>query len=216
MQSLNMADTPILYRIAEFSELFADACLRNSEGELKFLSLYGRDGPVMQFLAALQVGSNEGGITRFNLLDENGERHLVGVGAGTVANLSKFSGRLPRQNLFWPLSQTWLYDHTLRDVDRANRIGWVIHRAVPGEDQEQIKQMLLAKAWLMTCRLSPVALLNEWQQPIQDWCVQTHSYDYLNDPLYPPLGGIQALRVSITDHFLRFVSEGVRTRCLLV
>jgi len=199
---------PHLYRIAEFPELFADACLRNSEGDLKFLSFYGRDGSVKQFLAALELGAGKGGVSRFYLVGKDDKRHRVE--AGSASNLSMYSGRL-RQNLFGPLSQTWLYDGTFAQADRANRIGWLLHRAAPGEDQDQVHQILADKAWALTCQLAPVALLDTWRQPIQDWCRQTKSYEHLDDPLYPPLGGIHALRVSVTDHLLRFVSAGVKS-----
>jgi hypothetical protein len=202
-----------LYRIEQFPELFADACLRNDEGHLKFLSFFGRDGSVMQFLAALELGDKEGGVRSFHLVGGDGERHLVD--AAHVKSLSKFSGRLPR-NLFGPLSQTWLYDGSFTEPDRVQRIGWVLHRADAGEDQDQVRQSLLERAWGMTARLSPLALLESWRQPIQSWCLETRSYDPLESPVYRPLGGIRAMRISITDHFLRFVSQGVREHKLAV
>ncbi|MDR2839037.1 MAG: hypothetical protein LBV49_10825 [Azonexus sp.] len=209
------APPPIfLYRIEEFPELFADACLRNSEGQLKFLSFYGRDGVVMQFLAALELGVKEGGVTRFHLKGEDGEHHLVE--AGSAGQLSKFSGRLPRQNVFGPLSQTWIYDAAFEQADRANRIGWVLHRTLAGQDQEQVQQLLLERAWAMTCQLSPVALLDDWRASLQDWCLEKDAYKRLDEPNYPPLGGIEAMRISITDHFLRYVSQGVRDGLLTV
>lgn len=97
----------VLYRIEEFPELFADACLRNSEGEFKFLSLYGRDGAILQFMAAMDLGAKDGGVQHFHLIGGvGGERHRADVGAAD--RLIKHAGRLPRQNLFGPLSQVWI------------------------------------------------------------------------------------------------------------
>ncbi|MDR0458504.1 MAG: hypothetical protein LBH10_05710 [Burkholderiaceae bacterium] len=207
------AEAPSLYRISEFPELFADACLRGSDGTLKFISFYGRDGSVMQFIAALELGPRDGGVTRFHLSDEDGGEHLVETGSS--AHLSKFSARLPPRNLFGPLSQTWLYDSAFEQPDRANRIGWVIYRSAPSE-QQQAHKALADKAWALTGQLSPVALLDAWREPIQAWCEHTRAWDSLDDRLYPPLGGIAALRVSITDAFLRFISQGVREHSLPV
>lgn len=48
-----------LYQIEEFSDIWADACLRDSEGRLMFLSVYGRDGVLMQMLAAFELGDRK-------------------------------------------------------------------------------------------------------------------------------------------------------------
>ena len=200
-----MADT--LYRVQEFPEVFADACLRDGAGVMKFLSVYGRDGSLMQFEAALQLGHKEGGVSRFHLVAD-GERNAVEV--GSIEALDKFSGRLPRQNVFGPLSQIWLYDKAFTTLDRPNRIGWALHRASPGQDQQDRLGGLLDQAWGLTRQLSPVAMLDAWRPALQDWCLQARAYQRLDDTLYPPLGRIDAMRVSISDHFLRFVSAQVK------
>jgi hypothetical protein len=61
-----------------------------------------------------------------------------------------------------------------------------------------------------------VALLDDWRASLQDWCLEKDAYKRLDEPNYPPLGGIEAMRVSITDHFLRYVSQGVRDGLLTV
>ena len=59
-----------LYRIEGYADLWVDACLRNDEGELMFLSFYGRDASAMQFIAAAELGSQaEAGISRFALVE---------------------------------------------------------------------------------------------------------------------------------------------------
>lgn len=198
-----------LFRIAEFPEVFADACLRDSAGVLRFISLYGRDGSLMQFHAALQLGHKDGGVSRFELVDAgDGRRHRVEVGA--VDRLAKFAGRLPRQNVFGPLSQVWVYDRALVQLDRPNRIGWALCRSSGDAGNAAGTDALLDKAWDLTRRLSPVALLDSWRPALQAWCLETRAYERLNDPLYPPLGPVDAMRVSITDHFVRFVGEQVK------
>jgi hypothetical protein len=168
----------------------------------------------MQFLAALELGDKEHGVRRFHLQGKDGSSHAVE--ADKASDMLKLSGRLPRKNVFGPLSQTWIYDRDFSAPDRANRIGWVLHRAAEDESPEQTRQALLGRAWDMTGRLSPVALLDVWRSPIQEWCLEKRAYEPLEDPLYPPLGGLRAMRVSITDHFLRFVSQGVREHELTV
>ncbi|MCR6481039.1 hypothetical protein NU688_33115 [Variovorax sp. ZS18.2.2] len=198
-----------LFRIEEFSELWVDTCLRNSEGEFKFLSLYGRDGAVMQFMAAMELGQKDGGIQCFHLVDGAGERHPVY--AGTTARLSKHAGRLPRQNLFGPLSQMWIYDKNLQQIDRVNRIGWVVYRLADGRGvQGPSGSDLGARSWPLIQRLSPIALLDHWREPLVDWCLEKRAVEPLGDERYPAIGDVQAIRVSIGDHFVKHVSACVR------
>lgn len=198
-----------MYQIEEFSELWVDACLRNSDGRLMFLSYFGRDGSVMQFMASLELGKTERGLNRFHLVDANGQRHPVDV-EGTE-RLGKHAARLPKQNLFGPLSHNWIYDKTLQSPDRANRIAWVMHRPAGGQMRTPTEvDALYRKAWQSMVDLSPVALLDHWQQPCMDWCREKRAVELLDDPVYPALGQVMALRVSLSDHFVQFVSDGVR------
>jgi hypothetical protein len=198
-----------MYRIEEFSEIWADACLRSSEGRLMFLSYYGRDSSVMQFLAALELGRTERGLNRFHLVDGQGQRHLVDVDG--TDRLGKHASRLPRQNLFGPLSHNWIYDKSLKTPDRANRIAWVMHRPDAGARQATSELSALDdKAWQVMVDLSPVALLDHWRQPCLDWCREKRAVELLDDPMYPALGQVMAMRVSLSDYFVKFVSDGVR------
>ena len=51
-----------LYQIEEVSDIWADGGLRDSEGRLMFLSVYGRDGVLMQMLAAFELGAAQRGV----------------------------------------------------------------------------------------------------------------------------------------------------------
>ena len=61
-----------MYRIEEFPEVWADACLRDGEGRFMFLSIFGRDVSLMQLLAAIELGSDSSGVKRFHLLSPDG------------------------------------------------------------------------------------------------------------------------------------------------
>ena len=60
-----------MYRIEEFPDVWADACLRDSEGDLMFLSAYGRDGALMQMLAAFELSSSERGTDHIHLVGKD-------------------------------------------------------------------------------------------------------------------------------------------------
>lgn len=194
-----------LHRIEGFVDLWVDACLRSDDGQLVFLSFYGRDSSVMQFISALELGSKEGGVRRFNLADAAGGRQLVEVGA--IERLAKHSGRLPRQNIFGPLTQMWIYDRALQELDKANRIGWVVSHEGDSTDID-------AKAWELVKTLSPVALQDHWRGLLMQWCHERKAVMPIGTGPYRRIGPVQAVRVSITDHFVRFVSQSVRERTL--
>lgn len=199
-----------MYQIEEFPEVWADACIRESDGRFLFLSVYGRDGSLMQFMAAMQLGSKEGGIQRFHLVGEDGARHMTEVGG--TDRLTKHSGRLPRQNLFGPLSQMWVFDKSLQTLDRVNRIGWALHCQSPAMDVpvHAGQQDLQEKAWQLIKRLSPVALLDHWKAEILAWCRDKQAVQMMGSDVYPVLGPVHAMRVSLSEHFLNFISDGVR------
>lgn len=198
-----------MYRIEEFPDIWCDACLRDSEGRFLFLSVYGRDGSLMQFMAALDLGEKEKGVAHFHLADASGDRHLVDVGG--TKRLAKQAGRLPRQNLFGPLSQLWLFDAKLQTPDRVNRIGFAMHYgSVTAAGYGSALSDLADRAWLLVKNLSPVALLDVWREQVMAWCMEKNAVEFIGSDLYPALGPVRAARVSLTDHFTAFVSGAVR------
>lgn len=203
-----------MYQVEEFPEIWVDGCLRNSDGRLMFLSLYGRDGSIMQFLSALELGRTERGVDRFHLVGA-GQRHPTEV--ENTDRLAKHSMRLPRQNLFGQLSHMWLYDKALQKPDRANRIAWVMQQRPPaGVTQSEVTKAdpIEERLWRTVLDLCPVALLEHWREPLLAWCREKRAIEMLDDPVYPAIGRIEATRVSLSDYFVQFVSDGVRSGLL--
>ncbi len=64
--------TPVLYRIDECSDLMADACVCNEQGEFIFLSVWARDTAIQQFIARLTLGRAEDGLDQFHLITDQG------------------------------------------------------------------------------------------------------------------------------------------------
>ena len=195
----------MLYTIEEFPDIYCDACLRDSEGKLMFLSVYGRDGVLMQMLSALELGAPTG-VTAMHLVNPEGARHTVLI--GDTKRLGKFAAKLP-DSLFGQLKQTWVYDKALQEPDRANRIGFVLSHSAAGAPVDSSDA-----AWKLIRELSPVALHDKWKEPILDWCRSRSALEEVSKVTTEPLGSVRAWRVSLTDHFLAFISRGVRERTL--
>lgn len=206
-----MTDETRPFQVQEFPEIWADACVRDSDGRFLFLSLFGRDNAILQFMAAMELPRAEQGIDRFMLVDAAGREHPVEVGG--TDRLAKHSGRLPRQNLFGPVSHLWLYDASLTSPDRVNRHGWVLRHSAEMADADASTAHLLDRAWEMMQSLSPVPLLGIWREALMQLAIDTGMVRLLDDPLFPALGPIQGARVSLGQQFLpklsKLVSDGV-------
>jgi hypothetical protein len=201
-----------VYKVEEFGDVFADACLRDAAGRFVFLSVFGRDTALQQFMAAMELPQSEQGITCFHLLDSD-QRHAVDVGG--TNRLTKFTGHLPRQGIFGPLSHVWIYDKQLSQPDFANRIGWALHHGSAVEnrsakDAALARHVYLAdRVWMLLKRLSPVPLLDHWRTPVMDWGWSTGVITRLDDP-YPPLGPLAGARVSLGEGYLPHISDLVQ------
>lgn len=200
-----MTDETRPFQVQEFPEIWADACLRDSEGRFLFLSLFGRDNAILQFMAAMELPRAEQGIDRFMLVDAAGREHTVDVGG--TDRLAKHSGRLPRQNLFGPVSHLWLYDASLTSPDRVNRHGWVLRHSAEMAAPDASTAHLLDRAWEMMQSLSPVPLLGIWREALMQLAIDTGMVRLLDDPLFPALGPVQGARVSLGQQFLPKLSE---------
>ena len=197
-----------LYRIKELADLFVDACIRDAEGKMVFLSVYGRDGSILQMLAAFSENVAAGGLRQFTLVgqDADGDEHIVGI--GEPDRLKKYTGKLPRTMLFASMAHAWLYDPTIVRPDRSNQAGWVLSDS----NQRGTPFALNDAVWLMVKLLSPVPLLDLWREPILQG-VPDLVMD-LSQSLYPPIGCVAASRVALPISFPDFISQKVKDRML--
>ncbi len=199
----------MLFKLQELSDLFADACVRDEAGQLMFLSLYGRDTAIQQLLAAFTLKVSEGGLDSFHLQDPAGESHLVHV--GNADRLEKFTGKLPRDNLFGNLVHLWLYDPILTRPDRSNRVAWVLVDGDGGSSGPE--EAIWSRVWGLYKLLSPVPLLDTWQQAVLAR-TRDEVVTLMGETPNPPLGRIDAARVSLPDHFPEIVSGMVKAGVL--
>lgn len=207
-----------LYRVRELSDVFVDACLRNEAGELMFLSVFGRDGALQQFLAAFSLPANNGGLDQFHLVechhDETTgvieERNAGLVGVQNPDRLTKLTGRLPKDNLFGNLVHTWIYDPVLTKPDRANRQAWIMDSAPFTKTNRPI---ILERIWDAYKLLSPVPLRDDWKEVVlratHESCVTL-----LHQTQNPPIGQICAARIHLPESFGDTISRMVKARII--
>ena len=204
---------PTLYRVQEISDLFVDGCVRDPErGELLFLSIFGRDGQLQQFLAALTLRPEEGGFRQFTLasvLDPHQNTSTVHV--SNAGELSKHTGKFP-QNLFGNLAHVWLYSDSLVKPDHANGRAWLLvsDHLVDG----QPSQVALDRLWERLKELSSVPLADEWCAALiasAQACGFVEWVGLNGACLHPPLGRAGVCKIDLGVKWVEHVSSLVRS-----
>lgn len=200
----------MLYPIKELQDIFVDACVRAPDGELAFVSVFGRDGAVQQLYASLHLGIQEGGIRQLTLLDPGSSQPVAAVPVGDPRRLDKYSGRLPKDNLFGNLVHTWIYDESLLTPSKAAGSAWLL---VDRETQAHDSESLQARVWSLIEQLSSIPLLSHWRDSILD-ALGAQLVSHLDDTPYAPLGRIHASGVTLPDAFAKAISEFVSSGML--
>lgn len=198
----------MLYKLMELSDLYVDACIRDESGEMMFLSLYGRDTAIQQFLAALTLKENNGGFSSFRL-SINGQDGVQIIEKAHVSNpdrLEKFSGRLPKENLFGNLVHTWIYDPVLLRPDKSSKSGWLV---LDERFTSASRDRMLQGVWALYKTLSPVPLLDDWMEVVLR-ATKRECVNFLDNSKFPPLGEVAAVKVSLPDSFSATISAMVK------
>ncbi|MFN4266391.1 MAG: hypothetical protein ACK4F8_11675 [Aquabacterium sp.] len=148
-----------VFQCQQQADIFIDALACDRRSSLIFVSLYGRDGSIQQFLSRIQLGSSADGISSISVSDPSGAR--LDVSVGDPRRLEKVSGQIPKGSLFGKLGHLWVYDPTLLKPDKANLRGWLLF------DQDHGAAEQSEAIWELIKALSPVPLLDHWQEAIE-------------------------------------------------
>lgn len=155
-----------LYPIDECPDLLVDACVCDEERRLIFLSAWGRDTAVQEFLARLTLGHSEGGLEQFHLVQSG---HSLPV-FPDAERLEKRTTRQLRGTLFGSLLHVWLFDGRCAVPDRANHLAYALVRD---------KVDPLASLWPLVVDTCPLPLLPHWQGPVMELLLQEQMLERL-------------------------------------
>jgi hypothetical protein len=211
-----------LYEITQVAEVYADAMLRDANGELMFLSCYGRDTAIKELMARIHLQGGKEGISQLTLVQrENGDQNRE-MATGYLMRpkeLVYHSGRLPR-GLFGQLVHAWIYHPCLLAPDKGAQMAWVIEHRFDQETSttDDHLQRLRDKVWHCVKELSSVPLLDHWQTPVlshiwDDMVFElgvSHTADY-SPRLSVPIGAISACKVTLSDQFPQRICHLVRS-----
>ena len=169
-----------LFPIEECNDLFVDACACDEQRNLVFLSAWGRDTALQEFLARLTLGANEDGLDQFHIV-VNGRSLPV---FPNIDLLEKRTTRQMRGTLFGSLIHLWLFDRRCVQPDRANHFAYALLEN--GQSPEQ-------RLWPLIQDTCPLPLLPHWQKPVMDLLTQ---HDMLQ-PLPGTSSAVAAWRLSL-------------------
>lgn len=173
---------PNLYTLDECPDLYLDACVCDEQRGLVFMSAWGRDTAVQEFLARLTLGAAEGGIEHFHVAHEH---RSIPVFVGNVDMLEKRTTRTYRRTLFGSLVHLWIFDKRAAQPDLAN------HSAIallpPGEAMSE------NVVWTLVRETCPLPLLEHWQRPVLDLLMEQQ----MLVPLPAALGPVKAWRLNL-------------------
>lgn len=170
---------PLVY-IEECPDLFVDACACDEQRNLVFLSAWGRDTALQEFLARLTLGSSDNGLEQIHIVAEG--RSLPVFPNADL--LEKRTTRQFRGTLFGSLLHIWLFDRRCAQPDRANHLAYALLENGQSPDQ---------RLWPLITETCPLPLLPHWREPVLDVLTQ---HDMLL-PLPGTLGPITAWRLSL-------------------
>lgn len=191
-----------LYRIDECADLMADACIRDEQGNLIFISVWARDTAIQQFLARLTLSRDEAGLDQFHLITEQGGS--VPVFIGTVERLEKRLTRAYRRTLFGSMVNLWLFDRRCIRPDKSTASALaLLPRSVTDPT---------CRLWQLVRDTCPLPLLDHWQAPV---LALLRDHNMLQD-LPVALGPQRGLRLeldvpALTEALGELIRRGVLT-----
>ena len=153
------------------SSVFCDGLLTNQEGELLFMSVWGRDTEIAELLARLTLPDHPDGVRTFNAKGDQYTQHVV------VPNpklLDKQQGRATG-SVFGELIQLFVFASTLQEPDRISREAWALFQL--HDDSTEPPDV-----WPLVMETCHVPLLAQWREPVlaafrsRGWITQVTGY----------------------------------------
>jgi len=157
-----------LMQLDVIPDLYVDASLVDAYDKLLFLSLWGRDTAIQEFLAGISLANEEGGINSFFLSSgatANGDPQRKLVQIGEAKRLNHYTGRMPASNVFGgDMAHLWVFDRLVTDPDLANRRTIAISKV--DSDSVDDKTAAQNRIWQLTKAICHLPLLDHWAETI--------------------------------------------------
>ncbi len=172
-----------LMPVLDINDVFTDGFLVDDTGSIAFLSLIGKDTAIQEFRARWSLPITQGGLTDFQVETPDG---TVRLNLGSPESLEFLSGRLPT-SIFGNLIQVFVYKQLVQKPDFANRKAVQLFKKEEASNHSD-------KLWTLLKNLSPLPLLDQWQEVILNLFKEKYWLQEL-----PGVGDVSAHVVSIPE-----------------
>ena len=189
--------------IDEQRDLMVDAALWEGVFNLIFVSIWGRDTAIQQFLARLTLGRTQDGLDQFHIVNEHGANFPIYI--NSVDRLEKRIARTYRKTLFGSLTNLWLFDKRCSAIDKANHSAILLLPKGANNITERL--------WSTVKETCPLPLLDHWKEPVLD---VLERYSML-EALPKGFGEVEGYQINLQVSDLKqHLSEKIRERVLTV
>jgi hypothetical protein len=214
-----------LYRIDQVADVFVDACVRNANGIMMFLSAFGRDTAIKELLARMEIGSKgSDGLTAITLVQGAQTADSIGrieVVLGDTKRFEKTTGRLPKC-LFGNLTHLWIYDPVVQRPDKGAQQAWLLDQSIQiagnGNGNSILSPAMAARLWSTVKTLSIVPLLDHWMLAVLTYLLRDgHILQMgvgMGAFISRPVGQVGAYQVRLPDDFAEHICSMVRSGTL--
>jgi len=169
-----------LLKISAINDCFVDAYLVDDANHLLFLSIWGRDTALQEFIARLSLPVNENGIRDFTVIGDGHERY---VQTPNVDTLDKTTAKTSANTIFGQLAQLWIYSKQAVQPDMANRRAMMLFRESDNPDP-----------WPMIKTVCHLPLLDHWRDAFLGCCHKQEWLQKLNKGF-----GMKGLLIDLGD-----------------
>ncbi|HEB56630.1 MAG TPA: hypothetical protein ENI98_10065 [Gammaproteobacteria bacterium] len=187
-----------LLKISAINDIFVDAYLVDEANYLLFLSLWGRDTALQEFIARLSLPASENGIRDFHVVGHGHDRY---VQIPNVDMLDKTTAKTSGNTIFGQLTQLWIYDKQAVKPDMSNRRAMMLFRESDNPDP-----------WPTVKTVCHLPLLDHWREAFLNCC---HKREWLRklDKGF----GMSGLLIELGDDDVESaITEMIRNRELML
>jgi hypothetical protein len=171
-----------MYKLLEIGDVFVDAAVKDSMGQMLFVSFIGTDTELQALAGRLSLSSSHPEhIKTVNFRDENNDLVMLSF----PKSLEKASQRMDLDAVMNGVHVFWYQKKLLPQYFDAGK-GILVNKLNISEDEfnEQLWQMIkhvcrppLLDHWRET--LLPIFLEHEWVTPLSSWgCIQSYNLDF--------------------------------------
>jgi hypothetical protein len=190
-----------MYLLTDFSGIFADACVARSDKSLAFMSVFGRDTAMQQLRAGISLAGHTASAYTSLTFSQNGSPNHHSAFKVLLDN-NKYLNDSQRTKVrlapFGTLAQCFIVDERCLTVDKANTRATLL---------TQGRGVTSASTWATICELSPVPLLDHWQEAV------LQRIPGICTPLVS-IGKVSGVDISLPDDFEIQIGALVKQRVL--